>query len=53
MVPRILPAKTRPDGTVSQPWVVGVPLAPVPSSVWCGPVERILFSIASPVKAAR
>jgi hypothetical protein len=50
MVPRILPARTRPDGTVSQPWVVGVPLAPVPASVWGGPVERVLFAIAGPVK---
>jgi len=51
MVPRVLPARTRPDGTVCQPWVVGVPLAPVPASIWSGPVERVLFSIANPVKA--
>jgi hypothetical protein len=50
MVPRILPATTRPDGTVSQPWVVGVPLTPVPASIWRGPVERVLFSIAAPAK---
>jgi hypothetical protein len=50
MVPRVLPATTRPDGTVSQPWVVGVPLAPIPASIWRGPVERVLFSIAAPAK---
>jgi hypothetical protein len=50
MVPRVLPARTRADGSVRQPWVVGVPLAPVPASVWRGPVERVLFSVAVPVK---
>jgi len=50
MVPRILAATPRSDGTVSQPWVIGVPLAPVPASIWRGPVERVLFSIAAPAK---
>jgi len=50
MVPRILPATTRPDGSVCQPLVVGVPLAPVPASIWRGPVEQVLFSVAAPAK---
>jgi len=50
MVPRILLARTGADGSVCQPWVVGAPLAPVPASIWRGPVERVLFSVAGPVK---
>jgi hypothetical protein len=51
MLPRILPARTRADGSVCQPLVVGVPLALVPASFWGGPVERVLFSVAAPVRA--
>ena len=51
MVPRILPARIRADGSVCQPWVAEVPLAPVPASFWGGPVERVLFSVSASVKA--
>jgi hypothetical protein len=51
MVRRILPARTRPDGSICQPWVAGVPLLPVPASFWGRPVERVLFSVAAPVRA--
>jgi hypothetical protein len=50
MIPRILPATTHADGTAVQPLVAGVPLAPVPASFWRGPIQRVLFAVAPPVR---
>jgi hypothetical protein len=50
MIPRILPAATNADGTAVQPLVAGVPLAPVPAGFWRGPIQRVLFAVAAPVR---
>jgi hypothetical protein len=43
-----LPEKTRADGTVSRPLVIGLPLVPVPLQLSLPPyrIERVLFAIA-------
>src|SRR4051794_17037473 len=41
--------RTYPDGMAVQPLVAGVPLAPVPASLWRRPIQRVLFAVAPPV----
>ena len=51
MIPRILPAMAASGGGKAfQPLAIGVPLAPLARSLWRGPIQRVLLSVAPPAK---
>jgi hypothetical protein len=53
MVFRSLPEAIRPDGTVSRPLVMGLPMAPIFTGALVPPfrIELVLFAVVNPAKA--